>query len=282
MIRQKGTLAQAKREEEASHNRCAKLKTLTESLCDGCWELFPALDESKFSRQALNTCVNCGLSLSKSLEVLGLPPRSQETDALNHAERTCKAAEAALKNEPYSPYEANRYPYGYHRIRGHNSMVTPSWEHDDPYSRHGHHNNLLRPQSAPFHNNGDCTKSKQELLRLAELQKSRAQEKVNYANKCIENWTKYYNQHKEQLEKVNKTLVDVEEEERKILELKLSRLSGGKRGRNSCAECNICMERTNDTVFQCGHQCCSECAWKITNCHTCRAFILMRIKVHNG
>lgn len=264
------TLAQAQFEVTASKNRHAKLNALTESLCDRCWELFPALEESKFQRDTANACVNCGLPISiPSVHgFLGFPP---SPDYLNQAESACNAAEAALKGEPQSPYG-----YGYGGIYGCNDAVTPSWRQ----SGHNHHfHNRL-----PEHDHSAFGKSKWDMLRIADEQVSKAQRKVNNANECIENWTKYYNQHKEQLEKVNKTLVDVEEQERKILESKLSKLSGGKRGGivgvNSFSECAICMEREKDTVFQCGHQTCSECAWKIANCHTCRAYIIQRIRLH--
>jgi len=243
------TLARAKHEEEASRKRYAKLKVLTLSLCDGCWEIFPALEESKFRFYDVNTCVNCGLCLSKSPEGLGLPPASH---ALDHSQIACEAAEAAIKGQKL-PFE------------GVNDMVTPSWEISGSCDSYNYSNQL------PSHNSA-MGKSKSDVLYLAEQQKTKAEKKIKDVNNCIENWIKYYNQHKEESKKIKKKLEDVEVS-------KLSKLSGVKRDRDSLSECIICMEQTNDIVFQCGHQSCFECAWKIKNCHTCRAYISQRITV---
>ena len=276
-------LSQANNEVSAANLRYDKLEALTKSLCDDCWELLQALEESKFKRNDKGTCVNCGMLGVFSPEA-NLPPAA--TDALNRAESACNAAEAAIKGEPQSPHGSN-YPYSYGYSRsyygGHmtNANVTPSWRSRDPY-----HNNRHQYQFGSHHTQDTGKKTKANLLRLAEEQKKKAVSKVNHTNDCIHNWTLYSNQHKEQLEKVNKALADVEDKERQVLESKLSKLSGGKRGighiarGNSFTECSICMEREKDMVFQCGHQCCSVCALKLTNCHTCRAWIVQRIKLH--
>ena len=45
--------------------------------------------------------------------------------------------------------------------------------------------------------------------------------------------------------------------------------------------CIVCLERSKEIVFKCGHQCCKECSDKITNCHTCRKRISTRIKLYD-
>lgn len=170
------------------------MKVLTKSLCDECWEIFPALQESKFRRDAVNTCVNCGLSLSKSSEVLVLPPAP---NTLNRSQRACEAALNGQKS-PFGGF--------------YDDKVTPSWEQSDGlYCPYNYSDQLPSHISA-------MGKSKRDVLYLAEQQKKKAEKKINAANNCIDNWTKYYNQHKEELKKVKKALVDVEDKERQILE----------------------------------------------------------------
>ena len=45
-------------------------------------------------------------------------------------------------------------------------------------------------------------------------------------------------------------------------------------------ECIVCLDRPKDTVFQCGHFTCSQCAISLKNCPTCRAVILHKIKTY--
>jgi hypothetical protein len=266
-------LSQANHEVSVANLRYDKLEALTRSLCDICWELLPTLEESKFKRNGgRDTCVNCGMSRFHSPDAY-LPP--METNSLNQAESALHAAEAAIKGEPQSPHGL-RYGHSPY-YRGHN--VTPLWQ-----SGRGQYHYNSNQYGLRYGQQGE--KSKANLLRVAEEQKQKANSKVLHTEECIQSWTLYHNQHKEQLEKVNKALVDVEDKERQVLESKLSKLSGGKRGighiarGNSLTECSICMEREKDMVFQCGHQCCSVCAVRITHCHTCRAWIVQRIKLH--
>ena len=46
-------------------------------------------------------------------------------------------------------------------------------------------------------------------------------------------------------------------------------------------ECAICMDRQMDTAFNCGHQCCGDCAASIQTCHVCRAHVTNRIKLYD-
>jgi len=271
--RQKGTLCKANSEVIAANARHSKLKALIESdkLCDKCWELFPAIDHDKTTqpawiREMLNAslndfrCVNCKLSLHRSWKLHKLPPRI--ATYLNNAENACKTAEAAIKGEP--------------PLRSGKNYPNPDKEWEDHYPNAEDMSYLISTQ--------DIEKSKSDVLLVAEEQKKKAQKQVDYTNYCIENWTKYYQQHKDQLKRVKKALESVEQEERQILESKLSKLSGGKRKRDDGGspqtECVICMEREKEIVFQCGHQCCSVCAPKISHCHTCRELIKQKIKLH--
>ncbi|CAK4177875.1 unnamed protein product [Aphanomyces euteiches] len=43
-------------------------------------------------------------------------------------------------------------------------------------------------------------------------------------------------------------------------------------------ECEICFEATKEIVFQCGHETCTTCAAKLTNCPQCRVRIKSRIQ----
>ena len=45
--------------------------------------------------------------------------------------------------------------------------------------------------------------------------------------------------------------------------------------------CSICMERTKDTVFGCGHLACGKCSRSLTTCHICRKNIEVRTKMFN-
>jgi hypothetical protein len=42
--------------------------------------------------------------------------------------------------------------------------------------------------------------------------------------------------------------------------------------------CCICEDRTKDTVFQCGHETCGQCAAMVSQCPTCRQDIQVRIR----
>lgn len=44
--------------------------------------------------------------------------------------------------------------------------------------------------------------------------------------------------------------------------------------------CSICMERTRDVVFLCGHSCCSRCAETLKTCHMCRKQIAKKIPLY--
>ena len=44
--------------------------------------------------------------------------------------------------------------------------------------------------------------------------------------------------------------------------------------------CPVCLERSKDTAFQCGHQACHTCSASLTDCPICRAPIQLRIKLY--
>lgn len=44
--------------------------------------------------------------------------------------------------------------------------------------------------------------------------------------------------------------------------------------------CGICMERTRDVAFLCGHSCCSKCAETLKTCHMCRKQIVKKINLY--
>lgn len=267
--RQNAILARAKSEILAARVTLSKLKALAEShsLCSRCWELFPALNGNNclWANNDEN-CLNCGLSLSQTYE---LPPTN--TDAINIADTACKAAETAIKGKVQSPKGVNSPSvFGYKS----NSFLMAGQTSTAGY------NYRMQPSS-----NSVCRqKMLTEEHKRAEEHCRKVKNQLIVAQSIIYQWTQYYDQHKKQYKKVKQALVDIEEQERKILESKLNKLSGGKRkkaaGGNSFSECAICMEREKEIVFQCGHQCCSVCAPKISQCHTCRAFIKQKIKLH--
>ena len=49
--------------------------------------------------------------------------------------------------------------------------------------------------------------------------------------------------------------------------------------RESERQCAVCMERPKNTVFECGHRVCDQCAGRLQACPTCRAVITTRIRV---
>jgi hypothetical protein len=242
----------------AARHRLSKLKALagSNSLCNRCWGLFPTLNGFNcLWHNNYENCLNCGLSLSETYD---LPPPTN-ADALNLAKSACKAAEAAIKGKRVDSLQlAGRTSSGSNSGFSHNTQDTGK------------------------------TSQRKKLLVTEELQ--RAEKNLGKATKhqtatqsIIDQWTKYYDQHKKQRKKVEQALEDIEDQEQKILESKLNKLSGRKRkqaARNSFSECAICLEREKEIVFQCGHQCCSVCAPKISQCHTCRVSIRQKIKLH--
>ncbi len=43
--------------------------------------------------------------------------------------------------------------------------------------------------------------------------------------------------------------------------------------------CSICMDRSSDVAFSCGHVTCSQCAQSLQTCHICRQEINQRIRL---
>jgi len=280
----------ARHAQEAAENRYSKLKELTESLCDQCWEIFPALDGKKFNRPLYHgtngSCINCGSSVNQVIsEEFGSvqnPPK--RTDYFDQAQRACKDARSAISGEPQlSGQRVNSYTdillgYSFHNVEPVGRL--------DPRSRH-----YKRHSSAvsPFHN---MKESKRELLGIAEIQKNEAEKQVETVMGCIHNWTAYINHHERKLQEINSALADVEkkeqsvseaERERAVLEQRLRQLNGGRSSSSHLTPdntCPICWNRAKEIVFQCGHQCCSACSGQIHTCHLCRVRIVQRIKLH--
>jgi hypothetical protein len=46
------------------------------------------------------------------------------------------------------------------------------------------------------------------------------------------------------------------------------------------SECKICKERKIDTVFNCGHTCCTECGTNLKSCFMCRGPIISRLRIY--
>lgn len=45
--------------------------------------------------------------------------------------------------------------------------------------------------------------------------------------------------------------------------------------------CIVCEERPKDTVFQCGHRYCGQCAYQVSVCPYCREEVAIRIRIYN-
>lgn len=96
----------ARQAQEAAENRYSKLKELTESLCDQCWEFFPALilDGKKFNRPLYHgingSCINCGLSINQviSEEFGSVQNPPQRTDYFDQAQSAWN--DATISGEP--------------------------------------------------------------------------------------------------------------------------------------------------------------------------------------
>ena len=48
----------------------------------------------------------------------------------------------------------------------------------------------------------------------------------------------------------------------------------------STVDCPICLDGPRDTVFNCGHTCCSRCAARLARCHFCRTRITNKIRIY--
>mmetsp|Transcript_35668 Transcript_35668/g.72950 ORF Transcript_35668/g.72950 Transcript_35668/m.72950 type:complete len:321 (-) Transcript_35668:1152-2114(-) len=275
--------------QKAAENRYSKLKELTESLCDQCWEIFPALDGKKFTRGVTGQCINCGLLSNYVVtEKFGLvqnPP--QRTDALDQAESACNDA-TQLLGQGQRGHGMNLSIPIHSTIRnnllGHRSSIEGRI---GPLSLHYHSGQSS--VASPFHN---MKESKRVVLDVAQIQKNEAEKQLETTLDCIKNWTSHINQHKLQLQKINSALADVEkkeqevseeEKERAVLEQRLRQLNGGRSSSSHSTpdnSCPICWNRAKEIVFQCGHQCCSACSSQIHVCHLCRVRIVQSIKLH--
>eukprot|EP00984_Skeletonema_dohrnii_P002282 scaffold795_cov94-Skeletonema_dohrnii-CCMP3373.AAC.10 len=252
----------------AAERRHFKLKELTESLCDQCWELFPAIDRSNLHRPRAfangnnGQCINCGLSdhLTKNVGLVEYPP--QNTNSLNEAQSACKVARSAIFGEPQWPVGANfSFPYGHEHENlwaytiphGQSFDVPPMWQYRraDPLPHHNEESSTPSPSH-------DAKESKRALLGVAEKQKNEANKQVETIEDCIKNWTAYVDQHKLQLQQTNSALAAVEkkeqsvseeERERAVLEQRLRQLNNGRSSSSHATpdhSCPICWNRAKE------------------------------------
>lgn len=285
---QKLRQAEIKRKQqlEAATERYNRVKEMTEILCHDCFSVLPALgiDRATLKQHNPHACASCGQSLraGHSSVTVEMPPAT--VSGLEYAVDSQAYASEINKGSSTSSFSdfcgASRVSSVIPGLPGLGQQVPKQWSHEKKSNHsygYDHHHHLHYGQS-----NGalESTMKKENFLERATKPKESAQKHLAETTYAIEQWQKYREQHRAELDKVKASSVDVQDRERKVLQAKLAKLGGGTATTSpDTGNCSICFERPKEIVFQCGHQCCSQCSLTLAHCHTCRAAIIQRIKL---
>lgn len=260
--------------------RYDKVQNFTAAICDDCWEVLPALGNLTIPQTRLQSCIGCGNALGSSVEDLfspdeqDLPPDFSQS--ITNAQEAEGYADDVIKGNITDEDDSN---YGCTK-RSYVSSYDGKWASRDLYE---HRRERGYSQYHGYAGQNSKIESKSTLLDEVETQKKKLEEEVKSVTYKISKWEIYGEEHKTKLKEITAKHNSFQDRHRKVLEDELRQLNGGTsaltKAKSSTANCCVCMDRPKDTVFQCGHQCCSVCSISMSNCHSCRARITERIKL---
>ncbi|KAL7555160.1 hypothetical protein ACHAWF_018818 [Thalassiosira exigua] len=211
-------------------------------------------------------CLCCNLQLHKPYQAgVTMPPR--DAHLINEASRAME----------YSNESHDGTTRDYHQFRpciDAKGNFSITW---DPHNPHALGNNMYGHTGSSYHaQNGKPMPGKDAFLQKARDFKEQAEREVKQLEHAIPQWKEYQKQHTTALNGVQKSLQDLQARHRQVLQSKLAELGGAA----PINVCPICRERQKEIAFQCGHQACTLCAGRISECHSCRVPIYQRIRLY--
>mmetsp|Transcript_22123 Transcript_22123/g.33437 ORF Transcript_22123/g.33437 Transcript_22123/m.33437 type:complete len:342 (+) Transcript_22123:3-1028(+) len=261
---------------DAANKRYERVKKVSESMCDDCWDCLPSLVgiqiDTELSTNGLH-CFSCGTPIyafrvdRPQLPPVGMMSLRLSSDCRKYGEGV---VEGTLSTT-YDKWKSLRSHNNTNHLFGPSSNQNVYRQNESAQTWSSYDANIVKfpvkntVAKAAYLSKALCLVEK-EMKFLVEL---------NYA---IPHWEAYRAQHKVELENVKASLLKLKDHHQKSLESKLAALGENASGVSS--NCVICLENPKTIVFQCGHQCCSSCSDLIVNCHSCRQLIVQRIRLH--
>ena len=267
---------QARKTLQAAERRYEISLKFTQHCCTSCFRMLPFLesdDDAKLNDNVDDQCLLCHAKLS--LEEEKKSGSVVEKEQIRMPPKDVKDLQRSKKAMEYSKYLLDM------------PETTGGCKMMEPPARLNDYESLTSSNTTKQWYNGIwddevCPSlfllQKQSFLYAAHGALAWAQQRVAKTENAITQWTKYQQQHDQELDQVTARLTDVQRRIVAALQDKLAAYGDDSEELSSpTTHCMICEDRVKNVVFQCGHQCCHECSLPLSTCHLCRGPITQRI-----